>query len=269
MAALRGTVVHGDPGRDRHDLQPRRRRPRRHAGVLGNRDQRGRERPGAVDQDRSGHRGDRRRRCRSPRPASSPVKRRRWSRPSPRRPARHRRSGRSPSSRPEPRSPAVPRSRRAPSGASATVTCQTTFAGSTSTLSAVFTPSPGAQVTGSDSTAVGFVLGRAATTATMSLPARVTLGKRLTLDGEGRPTSRHHGRLTHRRGRVPGRQAGDQGLLADTGQRRRALPGDLQGARQALDLRRLPRRRQLLRLRHAACTRWRWSSPSRPGTSAR
>ena len=86
-----------------------------------------------------------------------------------------------------------------PEGASATVTCQTTFAGSSSTLSAVFTPAPGAQVTGSDSTAVGFVLGRAATTATMSLPARVTLGKRLNLTAKVAPTGRHHGRLADRR----------------------------------------------------------------------
>ena len=68
-----------------------------------------------------------------------------------------------------------------PTGASATITCQTTFAGSASTLSAVFTPSPGAQVTGSDSSAVGFVLGRAATTASMNLPAHVAVGKRLTV----------------------------------------------------------------------------------------
>jgi Bacterial Ig-like domain (group 3) len=67
-----------------------------------------------------------------------------------------------------------------PSGASATVTCQTVFAGSAATLSAVFTPNPAAQVTGSDSTAVGFVLGRAATAATMSVPTNVTLGQRIT-----------------------------------------------------------------------------------------
>ena len=71
-----------------------------------------------------------------------------------------------------------------PVGASATVTCQAAFAGSSSTLSAVFSPTPGSQVTGSDSTAVGFVLGRAATTATMILPARVTLGKRLSLTAD-------------------------------------------------------------------------------------
>jgi hypothetical protein len=71
-----------------------------------------------------------------------------------------------------------------PTGASATVTCQTTFAGSNSTLSAVFTPNPGAQVTGSDSTTVGFVLDRAATTATMILPAHATLGKRLTMTAQ-------------------------------------------------------------------------------------
>ena len=74
-----------------------------------------------------------------------------------------------------------------PSGASATVTCQTMFAGSASTLSAVFTPTPAAQVTGSDSTAIGFVLGRAATTLTMTLPAQVTLGKRLTLTAKVAP----------------------------------------------------------------------------------
>lgn len=68
-----------------------------------------------------------------------------------------------------------------PLGASATITCQTTFSGSASTLSAIFTPSPGSQVTGSDSTAIGFVLGRAATATTMILPPDVTLGKRLTL----------------------------------------------------------------------------------------
>ena len=68
-----------------------------------------------------------------------------------------------------------------PAGASATVTCQTTFAGSSSTLSAVFTPAPGSQVTGSGSTAVGFLLGRAASTAAVALPSRVTLGKRLTM----------------------------------------------------------------------------------------
>jgi hypothetical protein len=68
-----------------------------------------------------------------------------------------------------------------PAGASATITCQTAFAGSASTLSAVFTPSPGAQVTGSDSSAVGFVLGRAVTATTMNVPAHVTIGKRLTL----------------------------------------------------------------------------------------
>ena len=68
-----------------------------------------------------------------------------------------------------------------PEGASATVTCQAAFSGSSSELSAVFTPNPSAQVTGSDSSAVGFVLGRAATTATMIVPARVTLGKRLNL----------------------------------------------------------------------------------------
>jgi hypothetical protein len=68
-----------------------------------------------------------------------------------------------------------------PTGASATVTCQTAFAGSASTLSVVFTPSPGAQVTGSDSTAIGFVLGRAATAVTMNAPAHVTIGKRRVL----------------------------------------------------------------------------------------
>ena len=74
-----------------------------------------------------------------------------------------------------------------PTGASATVTCQTSFAGSASTLSAVFTPGPGAQVTGSDSTAVGFVLGRAATTTTITLPARITLGKPLALTAKVAP----------------------------------------------------------------------------------
>ena len=74
-----------------------------------------------------------------------------------------------------------------PVGASATTTCQTTFAGSTSALSAVFTPNPGAQVTGSNSTAVGFILGRAATATTMSLPARVTVGKRVTLTAKVLP----------------------------------------------------------------------------------
>jgi hypothetical protein len=68
-----------------------------------------------------------------------------------------------------------------PLGASATIACQTTFSGASSTLSAVFTPSPGAQVTGSNSSAIGFVLGRAATAATISLPARVTVGKRVIL----------------------------------------------------------------------------------------
>ena len=67
-----------------------------------------------------------------------------------------------------------------PSGASATVTCQAVFSGSVSTLSAVFTPAPGSQLTGSSSAAVGFVLGRAATTARMTLPTHVTLGKRIT-----------------------------------------------------------------------------------------
>jgi Bacterial Ig-like domain (group 3) len=74
-----------------------------------------------------------------------------------------------------------------PAGASATVTCQATFAGSSSTLSAVFTPAPGSQVTGSDSTAVGFVLGRAATAAMVILPRRVTLGKRLTMTAKVAP----------------------------------------------------------------------------------
>ena len=68
-----------------------------------------------------------------------------------------------------------------PSGATATITCQTTFVGSASTLSAVFTPSSGAAVTGSDSTVVGYVLDRAATAVTMNLPAHVTIRKRLTL----------------------------------------------------------------------------------------
>jgi Bacterial Ig-like domain (group 3) len=67
-----------------------------------------------------------------------------------------------------------------PSGASATVTCQAVFSGSATTLSAVFTPTPGAQVTGSDSTSLGFVLGRAVTSARMTVPARVTLGNRFT-----------------------------------------------------------------------------------------
>jgi Bacterial Ig-like domain (group 3) len=74
-----------------------------------------------------------------------------------------------------------------PVGASATITCQTAFVGSASTLSAVFTPSPNAQVTGSDSTAIGFVLGRAATAATMVLPTHVTLGKRLTVTAKVAP----------------------------------------------------------------------------------
>jgi hypothetical protein len=74
-----------------------------------------------------------------------------------------------------------------PSGASATVSCQTVFAGSASTLSAIFTPSPAAQVTGSDSTAVGFVLARAATAATMILPKQVTLGKRITFKAKIAP----------------------------------------------------------------------------------
>ena len=113
-----------------------------------------------------------------------------------------------------------------PSGASATVTCQTVFAGSASTLSAVFTPTPAAQVTGSDSTAVGFVLGRAATTATMTLPAQVTLGKRLTLTAQGRPAGGHHRRLTDRRRRLPGRHEGDQGLRAGAGRRDRPLRGE-------------------------------------------
>ena len=74
-----------------------------------------------------------------------------------------------------------------PSGASATVTCQTVFAGSAATLSAVFTPNPAAQVTGSDSTALGFVLGRAATAATMDVPTQVTLGKRITFKAQIAP----------------------------------------------------------------------------------
>jgi hypothetical protein len=74
-----------------------------------------------------------------------------------------------------------------PSGASATVTCQTVFAGSAATLSAVFTPNPAAQVTGSDSTALGFVLGRAATAATMPLPTQVTLGKKITFKAQIAP----------------------------------------------------------------------------------
>jgi hypothetical protein len=74
-----------------------------------------------------------------------------------------------------------------PVGASATVTCEVAFAGSSSTLSAVFTPAPGAQVTGSDSTAIGFLLGRAASTAAVILPSRVTLGKRLTVTAKVAP----------------------------------------------------------------------------------
>ena len=74
-----------------------------------------------------------------------------------------------------------------PVGASATVSCQAAFAGSASTLSAVFTPAPGSQVTGSDSTAVGFVLGRAATTAMMILPSRVTVGERLSVTAKVAP----------------------------------------------------------------------------------
>ena len=67
-----------------------------------------------------------------------------------------------------------------PTGASATVTCQAVFSGSSATLSAVFTPNPGSELTGSSSTAVGFVLGQAATTARMTVPRHVTLGKRIT-----------------------------------------------------------------------------------------
>ena len=76
-----------------------------------------------------------------------------------------------------------------PTGATATITCQTTFAGSASTLSAVFTPNSGADVTGSDSTAVGFVLDRAATAVTVNPPARVAIGKRLTLTAKVVPQS--------------------------------------------------------------------------------
>lgn len=68
-----------------------------------------------------------------------------------------------------------------PSGASATVTCTTTFPGSSSKLSAEFAPKPGALVTGSNSTTVGFNVGRAATTATISVPNRATLGRPVTL----------------------------------------------------------------------------------------
>ena len=80
-----------------------------------------------------------------------------------------------------------------PSGATATITCQTTFVGSASTLSAVFTPSSGAPVTGSDSTVVGYVLDRAATALTMKLPAHVTIRKRLTLTAKVVPRGRHRG----------------------------------------------------------------------------
>jgi Bacterial Ig-like domain (group 3) len=74
-----------------------------------------------------------------------------------------------------------------PSGASATVTCQTVLAGSASAASAVFAPAPGSYVTGSSSASIGFVLGRAATAATMSLPAYATVGKRLTLTAKVAP----------------------------------------------------------------------------------
>jgi hypothetical protein len=68
-----------------------------------------------------------------------------------------------------------------PSGASATVMCQTAFAGSSSTFGAVFTPAPGSQVTSSNSATGGFVLGHAATVSTMIVPTHWTLGKRLEL----------------------------------------------------------------------------------------
>jgi Bacterial Ig-like domain (group 3) len=74
-----------------------------------------------------------------------------------------------------------------PDGASATVSCQTALAGSSSTLSAVFTPAPRAQVTGSNSAAAGFVLGHAATTSTMIVPAHATLDKRLELTAKVAP----------------------------------------------------------------------------------
>jgi hypothetical protein len=74
-----------------------------------------------------------------------------------------------------------------PEGASATVTCQTAFAGSGSAFSAVFTPAPGSQVTGSNSATAGFVLGHAATVVAMIVPAHATLGKRLELTAKVAP----------------------------------------------------------------------------------
>jgi Bacterial Ig-like domain (group 3) len=68
-----------------------------------------------------------------------------------------------------------------PSGASATVTCRTTFDSAPSGLSAVFTPAPGSLVTGSDSNAGGFVVGRAPTTTKMKVPRHLTIGHRVTL----------------------------------------------------------------------------------------
>jgi Bacterial Ig-like domain (group 3) len=67
-----------------------------------------------------------------------------------------------------------------PSGASATVTCQTRFASTPSGLSAVFTPAAGSLVTGSDSTTGGFVVGRGPTTTKMKIPRHLTIGRRVT-----------------------------------------------------------------------------------------
>jgi hypothetical protein len=74
-----------------------------------------------------------------------------------------------------------------PSGASATVTCQTRFASTPSGLSAVFTPAPGSLVTGSDSSAGGFVVGHARTSTTMKVPRHLTVGRRVTFVAKVHP----------------------------------------------------------------------------------
>ncbi|HEX5194039.1 MAG TPA: Ig-like domain repeat protein [Solirubrobacteraceae bacterium] len=74
-----------------------------------------------------------------------------------------------------------------PSGASATVTCRTTFGSAPSGLSAVFTPAAGSLVTGSDSNAGGFVVGRAPTTTKVKVPRHLTIGHRATLVARVRP----------------------------------------------------------------------------------
>jgi hypothetical protein len=63
-----------------------------------------------------------------------------------------------------------------PAGASATITCRTRFGSTPTRLSAAFAPASGALVTGSSSTAGGFVVGRDATTIKVKAPATVTLG---------------------------------------------------------------------------------------------